>query len=160
MKAHLALALILSVLTAEGASAQRQEGEPATPRRQVLERQLNERTAELIRRRLELTDAQMTRLQATNRQFEDPRRALFARERQTRMALRQEVTNEERANQARISELLDQTIQLERQRLDLRQSEQRELAKFLTPVQRARLLGFQTELRRRAQDMRRRGPRP
>ncbi len=151
-----ALAVALSLSFAGEASAQRQDRERATPRRAALERQLGERTAQVLKRRLALTDAQMTRLQATNRQFEEQRRALFARERQTRVELRREILSEDSANQSRVSQLLDQTLQLERQRLDLLQSEQRELAKFLTPVQRAKLLGFQTELRRRTQDMRRR----
>ena len=137
------------------AQAQRVEGARGNPRREALERKLSTRTAEVIKRRLELTDAQMTRLQATNRQFEEQRRALFTRERETRVALRREMMAEGSPNQSRISELLDLTLQLERQRLDLIQNEQRELAKFLTPVQRAKLLGFQTELRRRTQDMRR-----
>ncbi len=133
---------------------------PATPRREALERQLRNRTGEMVKRRLDLTDAQMSRLQATNRQFEQQRMTLFTRERETRRALRQEMLSEDRANQPRVAELLDQTLQLERQRLDLLQNEQRELAKFLSPVQRAKLLGIQTELRRRTQDMRGRPPRP
>ncbi len=136
------------------------QGEPATPRREALERQLRNRTGEMVRRRLDLTDTQMSRLQATNRQFEQQRMTLFTRERETRRALRQELLKEDRANQPRVAELLDQTLQLERQRLDLLQNEQRELAKFLSPVQRAKLLGIQTELRRRTQAMRGRPQRP
>ena len=73
------------------AQAQRVEGARGNPRREALERKLSTRTAEVIKRRLELTDAQMTRLQATNRQFEEQRRALFTRERETRVALRREM---------------------------------------------------------------------
>ena len=156
MMKFVALASALSLSFAGEAAAQRQDRERATPRRAALERQLGERTAEVLKRRLALTDAQMTRLQATNRQFEEQRRVLFTRERQTRVQLRREILSEDSANHSRVSQLLDQTLQLERQRLDLLQSEQRELAKFLTPVQRAKLLGFQTELRRRTQNMRRR----
>jgi hypothetical protein len=58
------------------------------------------------------------------------------------------------ANQAKVSQLLDQSVQIQRQRLDLLQSEQRELGKFLNPVQRAKYLGLQTEMRQRAQQMR------
>ena len=157
MSVQLIAALVITATFADAAQAgaQRVEGERANPRREALERKLSTRTAEVIKRRLELTDAQMTRLQATNRQFEEQRRALLTRERETRVALRREMTADGSANQSRISELLDLTLQLERQRLDLIQNEQRELAKFLTPVQRAKLLGFQTELRRRTQDMRR-----
>lgn len=140
--------------------AQPGQGPPATPRREALERQLRARTGEMVKRRLDLTDTQMSRLQATNRHFEQQRMALFTRERETRRALRQEMMSEDRANQPRVAELLDETLQLERQRLDLLQDEQRELAKFLSPVQRAKLLGIQTELRRRTQDMRGRPQRP
>ena len=146
---------VLFALAAGDAFAQRAPG-PPNPRRQQLERELRERTGEVVRRRLELTDAQMSRLQATSRQFEAKRMELFARERETRQSLRQEIVADNQANQARVSQLIDQTLTLERQRLDLLQDEQRELAKFLTPVQRAKLLGLQAELRRRAQDMRRR----
>lgn len=140
--------------------AQPGQGARATPRREALERQLRDRTGEMVKRRLDLTDVQMARLQATNRQFEQQRIALFTRERETRRALRQEMLSEDKANQSKVAEYLDQTLQLERQRLDLLQNEQRELAKFLSPVQRAKLLGIQTELRRRTQDMRGRPQRP
>lgn len=147
-------ALMLAVIAGD-AAAQRPDGPPG-PRREALERQLGERTAEVVQRRLGLEDEQMRRLQATNRQFQEQRMALFAREREARQALRREMAADDKADQSRVAQLLDQTLLLERQRLDLIQSEQRELAKFLTPVQRAKLLGIQTELRRRTQDMRRR----
>ena len=148
-------ALVGSVGTVE-AQQQRQPGTPGEPRREALERRLRERTGEVVKRRLELTDAQMTRLQATNRQFERQRMTLLQRDRETRRSLRLEMQKEDKANQSRVGELLDQTLLLERQRLDLVQNEQKELSKFLTPVQRGKLLVMQTELRRRAQDMRRR----
>ena len=150
----LGIGIVLALVSGD-ALAQRPAG-PPTARRQQLERELRERTGEVVRRRLGLNDAQMTRLQATNRQFEQQRMALFARERETRQALRQELAANEQANESRVAQLIDQTLTLERQRLDLLQEEQKELAKFLTPVQRAKLLGLQAELRRRAQDMRRR----
>jgi Spy/CpxP family protein refolding chaperone len=151
----LGLAILLALVSRD-ALAQRQPGGPPTARRQQLERELRERTGDVVRRRLGLNDSQMARLQATNRQFEQQRMSLFAQERETRQALRQELAANEQANESRVSQLIDQTLTLERQRLDLLQDEQKELAKFLTPVQRAKLLGLQAELRRRAQDMRRR----
>ena len=134
--------------------AQRGQGGPPNPRREALERELRERTGDVVRRRLNLTDAQMSRLQETNRQFERDRMNLFSRERQARVALREEMMNEENANQARVAELIDQTLTLERQRIELLQNEKKELAKFLTPIQRAKLIGLQNQMRRRAQDMR------
>ena len=150
----MAFASLLLFVGQPASLAAQREGGPPNPRRAALERQLRERTGEVVQRRLGLTDAQMTRLQATNRQFERDRMNLFTKEREVRVALRQEMMNEENANQARVAELLDQTLTLERQRIELLQSEQRELAKFLTPIQRAKLVGLQNGMRRRAQDMR------
>jgi Spy/CpxP family protein refolding chaperone len=121
----------------------------------MLEQQLRQRTAEIVKRRLQLTDEQMAKLQATNRQFEEQRVALMMKERDVRRELRQQLTSGT-ADQNRVGVLLDQAMQLERQRLDITQAEQRELAKFLTPVQRAKLFGLQNEMRRRAQELRNR----
>ena len=150
------VAAILSAAVPSDATAQ-QLGGPANPRREALERQLRMRTGEMVRRQLALSDDQMTRLQATNRQFEQQRVALVTRERELRRELRREVLAGDKANQNRVSQLIDQSFLLERQRFDLVQTEQKELAKFLTPVQRAKLMGLQGELRRRTQQMR---PRP
>ena len=141
----------LSVSTATGAQEPPRGGD--RPKREMLEQRLRERTGEIVRRRLELTDDQMRQLQAANRQFEQQRGTLLMREREMRRELRGQLMLE-KPDQNRVAELLDQTMQLERQRLELVQSEQRELAKFLTPVQRAKLFGIQAELRRRAQEMR------
>jgi len=119
----------------------------------MLEQRLRERTGQMVQRRLELTDDQMKKLQSANQQFEKRRGDLIAREREVRRGLRAQMLAE-KPDQNRVSQLLDQTMQLERQRLDLVQSEQRELARFLTPVQRAKLFAIQTELRRRTQQLR------
>ena len=144
-------------------AGQQQRGEPlrgtgqsqsAIARRRQLEERFRQRTGDLVRRRLQLTDDQMIRLQTTNRQFEQQRIALLARERELRRELRQQLVAGDNADQGRVGELLDQTIRLQRQRLDLADSEQRELAKFLKPVQRAKYFGLQNELRRRMQEVR------
>ena len=147
--------LVLAAVTP--AEAQQQAPPPGNPRREMLEKRLRERTGEMVRRRLELTDDQMRKLQATNRQFEDQRGALVMREREMRRELRGQMMLE-KPDQNRVSQLLEQTLQIERQRLDLLQNEQRELAKFLTPVQRAKMLAIQSELRRRAQELRKMPP--
>ena len=74
----------------------------------------------------------------------------------TRFAMRQELLAGEKANEARVAELLDRMPRFERRRLDLMEQEQRELAKFLSPTQRARYIGLQDELRRSMQDLQRR----
>ena len=123
-------------------------------RRLELEQQLRQRTGEVVKRRLALSDDQMTRLQSTNLQFEQQRADLLRRERETRQALRAQLMSGDTANQAKVGQLLDEQLQLQRQRIDLVQNEQRELGKFLTPVQRAKYFGLQTEIRKRAQALR------
>jgi len=152
------LRAVVLLLMTSSAPVIAQQARPPAPndRRAMLEQRLRERTGAIVKQRLALTDAQMTRLQATNKQFESQRSALLTREREVRRQLREQILSGDSANQNQVSQLLDQAMQLERQRLDLQQSEQRELAKFMTPVQRAKLFGLQNELRKRAQEMRNR----
>ena len=135
------------------AVAPARQAQAPNARRLELEQQLRERTGEVVKRQLNLSDEQMTRLQATNRDFEQQRTSLMVRERETRQALRAQLLSGDSANQTRVGQLLDQSIQLQRQRLELLQNEQRELGKFLTPVQRAKYFGIQTEVRKRAQQL-------
>lgn len=154
----MAAVFISSVAPVSMIGAQRPvAGDSANPRRAMLEERLRQRTADIVKRRLQLTDDQMKQLQATNSRFEKQRMDLMGRERDTRRELRQQILAGDDANQNRVAQLLDQAMQIERQRLDLQQSEQRELAKFLKPVQRAKLFGLQAEMRRRAQELRNRG---
>jgi Spy/CpxP family protein refolding chaperone len=129
-------------------------GEPGQVGRDRLERQFRERLADVVRRRLNLDDAQMVRLGQVNDRFERERMELLRQERQARMALRDEVLAGESANQTKVAELLDQTLRVQRRRLDLLETEQRELATFMTPVQRAMYFGIQDEMRRRMEDFR------
>ena len=130
---------------------------PAGPRdeRSALERRFRERLAAVVQQRLGLSDAQMRRLAATNRTFDERRRLLLQQERDARMAIRDEILAAERANQDRVAELLDRMLQIQRQRIDLLEEEQRELATFMSPVQRARYLALQDDLRRRMEALRR-----
>ena len=50
---------------------------------------------------------------------------------------------------------LDRVLQLQRQRLDLMADEQKDLAGFLTPVQRAKYAALQEQIRRRVENARR-----
>ncbi len=129
---------------------------PAGPARQELERRFRERSANIVRRELQLNDNQMSRLQAVNRQFETQRVALFAEERRARQALRAELTATN-PDQQKVATLLDQLMEVSRRRFDIQASEQRELAKFLTPVQRAKYFGLQNQLRQRLEEVQRRG---
>lgn len=159
----LRVALAVGVALAGTGRAEAQAGSGATPPgaidaqpgRARLERQLRERFARVVQERLRLTDAQMARLRQTNGRFEARRRDLVQQERQVRTALRDEVVADSAANQQHVSELIARAIGIQRQRLDLVEAEQKELAGFLTPLQRARYLNLQEKVRQRVEQLRR-----
>lgn len=145
------IAIVAALIAAASSSVSAQQ---IATQRAALEERFRERTAEVVRRRLQLNDDQMTRLKATNQQFDRQRMALVADERQARQALRAELVAGDAANQQKVAGLLDQLMRVQRRRLDLVENEQRELGKFLTPVQRAKYFALQNEMRKRVEELR------
>lgn len=123
------------------------------PRRALLERRFQERLLTIVKQRLALSDDQALRLREVASRTEDERRALRRDELTARFAMRQELLAGDRANETKVAELLEQMPRLERRRLDLMEREQRELSRFLSPLQRARYFGLQDELRRGMQEL-------
>jgi hypothetical protein len=119
------------------------------PRRAEAERRFREGVARVVKERLELTDEQMRLLSESNGRFGTRRQALFQKERQLRVAIRREVREGKGADEGTVSSLIDQIIGVQRERLDLLAAEQRDLARFLSPVQRAKYLELQDQVRRR-----------
>ncbi len=159
------IATVLLVSIAADARAQgggppsRGRGEPprlTEAERAQRERWLEERINRIVRERLALSDEQFTKLREVARRVEDERRTLRSEEMRTRFALRRELLAGDRANENTVAELLAQMPRYERRRLDLMEREQAELAKFLSPTQRAKYIGLQDELRRSMQDVQRR----
>ncbi|AMW04953.1 Spy/CpxP family protein refolding chaperone [Gemmatimonas phototrophica] len=126
------------------------------PRRQELEKRFQQRVENMVRQRLQLTDEQAVKLREVASRAEGARRVLRRDEMQARQAMREELQAGDSANEARVVELLEQMPRLERRRLELLEQEQRELSRFLTPVQRARYFALQDELRRGMQELQRR----
>jgi hypothetical protein len=121
--------------------------------RPALEQQFRERVAKLTQTRVGLTDAQMTQLSQSNARFAPQLSQVAAQERETRRQLRQELTSTGQPNQQKVSDLLDASLRLQKQRISIVESEQKELARFMTPVQRARYIALQGQFRRRAQEL-------
>jgi hypothetical protein len=115
--------------------------------REALERQFRERLAAVIKARLGLTDEQMRQLSEVNAKYEKLRADLVRRDRANRLAMREELMQRTNPNQDRVNQLLLEARRLARERLDLSDAEQDELAKFLTPVQRAMYFGMQEQMR-------------
>lgn len=127
----------------------------ASPERRQLERRLHDRVMRVVRDRLNLTQEQVEALSATNQRYEQERRALAQRELALRLELRSQLRRADSADQRRVAELLDQTMQAQQEKLDLYRREQRDLASFLTPVQRAKYMGLQEQIHQRVDDLRR-----
>jgi Spy/CpxP family protein refolding chaperone len=113
-----------------------------------------ERLAAAVQRQLGLSDEQAQQLRESTRNFAQQRDQLLVQERATRMELRANVMRGDSADQARIGQLLDRLVAHQRRRIDLVAEEQRELAKFLTPLQRAQFLAMQERALRAAQQLR------
>ena len=155
MRNAIVIVVALGVTLAPSLAAQRQDS-PRVANRQQLEQRVRERFAAVVRRRVGLTDEQMRRLAQVNERFEAQRRDLIEQERDVRIGLRSEVMAGDDANSERVAQLLDQMLRVQRERVALLEREQRELAGFMSPVQRARYLGVQDQIRRAMEDMRRR----
>ena len=139
-------------LCAVPAFGQAVRGGNAPANRPALEQQFRERVARLAQRRIGLSDAQMTQLAQSNARFGPQLNNVAAQERETRRQLRIEMTATA-PNQQRVSELLDRALQLQKQRITIVEAEQKDLARFMTPVQRARYIALQQQFRKRAQEL-------
>ena len=131
-----------------------QQGGGVGPDRAALEQQVRARLGQMMKKQMGLTDAQMSKLQETNRKFDEKRRLLVDQERDVRMSLRDEMLNPDSSRSAQVSGLLDRVVRVQRQRVDLLEQEQKELSGFLTPLQRAKYYGAEEQMRRRMQNMR------
>ena len=153
MKRSLRLTTLAVTLGGAAAYAQPVTAPLTKANRPALEQQFRERVAKLTQDRVGLTDAQMAQLQQSNARFAPQLSQVAAQERETRRQLRQELTSGGEPNQQRVNALLDASLQLQKQRIAIVEAEQRELARFMTPVQRARYIGLQQQFRRRAQEL-------
>jgi len=123
--------------------------------RAQLERRFQQMLYQVTRQRVGLTDEQMRRLVPVNQRFTTQRRAIQRQERQTRVALRDAIRDSSQADQAKITEYLDRLVDLQRQRVELLAQEQKDLAEFMTPLQRAKYTALQEQVRQRIDQMRR-----
>ncbi len=161
------LALVAALLATAPARAQEQQSPPAeqqpVPRSAPRggegssRRLLEQRVVQLVQRQLQATPAQMQRLRETNRRYAGPRRDLANAERRTRRELRREILAGDQANQQHVDSLMRELISVQRQRLDIFDAEQRDLAAFLTPVQRAKYAAIQERLMKMTRQLRQRG---
>jgi hypothetical protein len=145
---------LLFAIVIAGSALHAQGAQPDTNARANLEKQVRERLAQVTQQRLGATDQQMAKLQATNQKYDAMRQSIVAQERQLRVSLRKEMAHPDSSHQPQVASLLDQIGQTQRQRLDIQQQEQQEMAGFLTPLQRARYFTLEQQIRQRVNQMR------
>jgi len=123
-------------------------------RLQQLRGQIEQRWYERVQTQLSLTDPQMDKLKTAERSARDRRQALNDHEQDLRQAVGEQLKPGVAANGDSLSRLLDAIAQNHVQRAQEEQQELRDLAQFLTPVQRARLLIMRQGLMQRVQAIR------
>lgn len=157
--ARMAMALLAAALLLalpQTGAAQGAEPGPRPPG----ERVRGQRLERLLRQRLALSDSQLVRLRASTRAHAPRRFALARQEGALADSLRAQLALPAR-DEAAIGGLLDRLLATRRDRFEQREREQRERATFLSPSQRALLLGVEEQAQRRAAGFRaaRRGAR-
>ncbi|MBI1810147.1 MAG: hypothetical protein HYR75_09640 [Gemmatimonadetes bacterium] len=144
------LAVGASAAIAQGGQPPRAAGPPAQPGQvRVIRRdsarvgpragQMREHMQQMMKEHLGLTDAQVAKLEETHKKFAEQNRLLAGQARDIRMAMRDEMLRPDSARSAQLSALLDKQSALARQRLEIAEAHQKELATFLTPLQRVKL---------------------
>ena len=118
--------------------------------RQQLVQALQRKVYQVVKTRVGLDDGQMQKLQQVNRQFAPRRRNLNQQERALRQSLRAEMTSAS-PDQQKIEQQWKQLRDLQRQRLDILDQEDSQLAGFMTPLQRTRYHAIQEQLRRQVE---------
>jgi hypothetical protein len=122
-------------------------------RAEQLRTQIEERFAQRVQVELGLNDQQMDRLRATERTSRDRHRSLQDHEMDLRRAVGEQLRPGVAANADSLSRVLDAIAANHVSRAQEEQQELRDLAQFLTPVQRARLLIMRQQLQARVQSI-------
>ncbi|MEP7002251.1 MAG: hypothetical protein ABI969_17310 [bacterium] len=130
---------------------------PMNQRNMLLQQQIRRSLWRVAKQRIGFTDDQMLRIERTSQRFDQQRRVLAQTEVAQRRAMRAEILSDS-ANQGNIAAALDQLHTVQQRRLDLQEDEQKEFASFMTPLQRAKFMALQEQVRRRLQDLTRARP--
>jgi len=135
--------------------AQRNDSAPPLGEQALLQRRVRQAWAGAVRKQLNLGNEQMRMLNQTNVKYERQRAEIQRDERQARLGLKAAMEDTTAADQnARIEQQMNALVGAQRRRADLFENEQKELAGFLTPLQRARYSVLQERLAQQLQRLR------
>jgi len=162
LAAGLAAALVTTAeaqrprLGARGAANARVQSSQDSVDRARLEGEVRRGFGRAVRQRVGLSNDQIARLIPLSQRYEQRRRGLQLEERETRMSLRALLLNEATPDQKQVDQLQQRLLSLQKRRVELLETEQRDLAEIMTPVQRAKYMALQEQIRRRLEQMRQR----
>jgi Spy/CpxP family protein refolding chaperone len=149
--------LVLSLAVAPGVRAQQPAPLPTPPDTAEagrLRAQIEERFAQHVQQELRLTADQAAKLRASQERFGTRRRALLRQQVERRMALQDQMQPGVAANADSVKKLMDGMQAGRAEMLKIDQDEDREMAGYLTPVQRARYQEMRERFHRRVNEMR------
>jgi Spy/CpxP family protein refolding chaperone len=126
---------------------------PQNGQRLLLEQEVRVRLGRVLKAQVGLTDAQISRIEDVHLRIEERRVALSTEEGRARNELRDELTIGDSSHNAAIAQVLDQLFKAQRERNLLNEEEQKQLAQFLTPMQRAKYFAVEETIRRRVNQM-------
>jgi len=150
------LALVLTLSLATGLAAQEPTApqKPDTAEAERLRTQIEERFSQRVQEELRLTPDQATKLRASQERYGAQRRTLMRQQFERRRALDDQMQPGVAANADSVRKLMDANQAGRAQMFKLEQDEDREMAGYLTPVQRARYHQMRERLMLRVMEMR------
>ena len=119
-----------------------------------LRAQIEQRFTERVQQELKLTSDQATKLRTTQERFGEQRRTLVQQQVERRRALDDQMQPGIAANSDSVRKLMDGIQAGRAQMLKLEQDQDKEMAGYLTPVQRARYQQIRERFMQRVNEMR------
>jgi len=156
MRHQMIRTMALLTLVAAPLAAQQLAPGPGRPRADELRHRVRERFTERVQQQLDLSQDQMSRLRSTVGTFAAERRELETHQRAVRDALAGQLRPGVAASKDSVARLTDSLLALRVRYLESFRAEQQEMAAYLDPVQRARLLVMRERLLDRARELRHR----
>ena len=135
------------------APAPERGGRAAAPGEQPLRQQVQQAFRNRVREVLNLDQPKMRQLNQTEQRFNRERADLLISERQTRFAMKAALDDTTNRDPHKIDQYISQLVQIQHQRADLVEAEQKELSTFLTPVQRLQYLSLKEQLNERLKEI-------
>jgi hypothetical protein len=148
--------LVLSLVLAPGLAGQESAApqRPDTAEAERLRAQIEDRFSQRVQEELRLTPDQAAKLRGSQERFGARRRALLRAQMERRRALEDQMQPGVAANADSVRRLMDGNQAGRAELLKVEQDEDREMAGYLTPVQRARYQRMREQFMRRVAEMR------